>query len=192
MKRTDEEYILRALSVFTILLVIAFLAVLGRVLYLEIGERQYWTQRAEDWTIRISPVDAKRGNIYAIDADTGEKLLLATNKKYWDVYIDLGRGKTQTKSGKDTIDWIVPEKEYKEGITKLCVKLAEMFPGGKTANERRAYFDAQRKKGNRYVLVQKMVFEEQLERFKELPIVGRQKVRKGRVRYSLSPAVAKE
>lgn len=195
MKKTDEEYILRTLTIFTIILIGVFVAILGRVLYLEIGEHQYWEQRAQDWTIRKSSVDAKRGNIYAIDADTGEKLLLATNKKYWDIYIDLGKGKTQTqtKPVKDTIDWIVPQKEYKEGITKLCIKLAEMFPGGKTANERRAYFDAQRKKKNRYVLVQKMVSEEQLERMKELPIVGKQKVNKnGKVRYSLSPAVAKE
>lgn len=193
MKVSDGKYITFSTSVIFLLLLIPFFIVIGKVIYLETVKKDFWDQRSKDWTIKKRPVNAKRGNIYAIDSDTGEKLLLATNERYSDVYIDLGKGKTKTKVGrKDTIDWIVPDSIYKRDIKKLCSKLSQMFPNtNRTQDSLLHYFNKQRKKQNRYVLVQKDVSDEQLEQMKRWPIVGRaSKNRKNKeTKYYLAPAV---
>ncbi|MBR1769653.1 MAG: transpeptidase family protein [Bacteroidales bacterium] len=164
-----------SLSVILVLLIIPFLVVVGKVIWLETAENDFWEKRAEEWNISMHKVNARRGNIYAIDSDTGEQLLLATSLRYWDIYLDLGKGKTKTKSGKDTVDWIVPDSVYKKGIDEMSRKLASMFSahrGAKTAGEYKEYFNKQRNKKNRYVAVVKDITDEELEQLKKVPILG--------------------
>ncbi|MDO5759606.1 MAG: penicillin-binding protein [Bacteroidota bacterium] len=170
---TNNKNRARALSVIFLLMIIPFLFVVGKVIYLETSENEFWDKRAKEWNISKHKVSARRGNIYAIDSENGEQLLLATSLRYWDLYLDLGKGKVRSPfSKKDTIDWIIPQEDYNKKIGQLCVKLSSMF-GDKSANEYKRFFDAQRRKQNRYVLIHKDVSEQQLNQMKRFPILGR-------------------
>lgn len=181
-----------ALSLIFIFLIVPFLIIIGKVLWLETSQQSFWKQRAKEWNISKHKVNARRGSIYAIDSDTGEQLLLATSLPYWDLYIDLGKGKTKTKEGKDTTDWIIPQKDYINNIGQLCKRLSELYPQ-KTRQEYRDYFETNRKKRNRYVLVRKSLSDEDLETFKRLPLIGKKHVKRNKQTvYSFSGAVGKE
>ncbi len=183
------------LSIIFIVLIIPFLVVIGKVIYLETAEHDFWEKRADEWNISEHKVNARRGSIYSVDSETGEYLLLATSIRYWDVYLDLGKGKVKTKKGKDTIDYIVSDSIYKNGIRTLSSKLSKMFKD-KTVKEYEDYFNKQRKKCNRYVLIHKNIDDKQLEQMKYWPIVGQSRVRKYKTHsdttYSFSGAIARE
>lgn len=185
----------RALSVIFFLMIIPFVIVLCKVIYLKTSENDFWEKRANEWNISKHKVSAKRGNVYAIDNDSGEQLLLATSLRYWDLYLDLGKGKVRnTNSKKDTIDWIISQKEYNQKIGQLCSQLSSLFKD-KSAKEYKSYFDKQRKKENRYVLIHKDVTEQQLEQMKRFSIVGRvARINKSKkdTTFVLSGVMAKE
>lgn len=173
MITNDNKNRARALSIIFFLMIIPFVIVLCKVIYLKTSENDFWEKRAKEWNISKHKVSAKRGNVYAIDNESGEQLLLATSLRYWDLYLDLGKGKVKSPSSrKDTIDWIIPQKEYNNKIGQLCSQLSHLFKD-KTAKEYKTYFDSQRKKENRYVLIHKDVTEKQLNQMKRFPIVGR-------------------
>lgn len=183
------------LAIIFIVLIVPFFVVVGKVIYLETAEHDFWNNRAKEWNISEHKINAKRGNIYSEDNETGELLLLATSIKKYDIYLDLGKGKIKEKGGKNIIDWIVSQEKYNEGIKSLCDSMAIVF-GDKSAKEYRDYFNANRKKCNRYVLVKKDVDEALLERIKYWKILGKSRIRKYKsysdTVYSISPAVATE
>ncbi len=183
-----------ALSIIFFLMIIPFVVVIGKVIYLETAENYFWTNRAKEWNISKHKVNAKRGSIYAIDSESGENLLLATSLKYYDLYLDLGKGKTKSReTNRDTIDWIISHKDYKNKINNLCSKLSSMFKD-KTPTEYKHYFDSQRKKQNRYVLIHKSVSEQELEQMKRFPILGAMRINKNKkdTTFVLSGVMAKE
>ena len=172
MSNKDDRHISLYTAIAFCAFVLLFFAIFCRVVVLKTIDKPFWDQKFEEWTIKKKRVDAKRGNIYAIDADTGERLLLATNERYWDLYIDLGKSKAK-KNGVEVSNWVVSDSVYKSEIKNVCRKLAEIFPNsGKTATDYYNHFQKYRKKEARYVLVQKKITDEQLEQIKQLPILG--------------------
>jgi cell division protein FtsI (penicillin-binding protein 3) len=192
MDKFYKQFTLR-LSLIYIMIIIIFIVIICKVVYLETAERSFWVDLAKERNVELRTVQAKRGNIYAIDSDNSEKLLLATNLTYYDLYIDLGKGNVKEKGNRNSVpQWVVPDSTYNKGISNLCIQLANLFPS-KTANDYKKYFDSQRKKQNRFVLIQKGINEVQLNKMKTMPIIGTSitKKRQGKITtiYSFVGAV---
>lgn len=183
------------LAIIFIVLIVPFFVIIGKVIYLETAENSFWENRAKEWNISEHKINARRGDIYSKDSETGELLLLATSLRSYDVYLDLGKGKIKEKGGRSVVDWIVPQDVYEKGIHSLCDSMARVF-GDKASKDYLKYFKENRKKGNRYVLIKKDIDEVLLERIKYWPILGKHRIRKHKngndTIYSLSNAIATE
>ena len=58
--------------------------VIARVVKIQIGEGEFWKQRANELTIHYANIEALRGNIF----DVNEQLL-ATSLPYYEIAVDL-------------------------------------------------------------------------------------------------------
>lgn len=172
-KRFDSR-LLVVLLLFWIFLMLIF----GATFKLKVIEREEWVELEKKRILQKREYKAKRGNIYSIDPDNGEFLLLATNEPLYDVYIDLGKAKKKEK-GKEIVDYVIKDSLYNKGINALCDSLAYMLKdrkSAKTSAEYKKYFNEKRKKNQRYVAVAKKVSKDELERMRRFPIIGYQKL----------------
>lgn len=173
----DKRFDSRLLFVFLIFWILLLL-IFGATIKLKVVERDEWVELEKKRILQKREYKAKRGNIYSIDPDNGEYLLLATNEPLYDVYVDLGKAKRKEK-GKEIIDYVIKDSSYNKGINALCDSLAYMLKdrkNAKTSTEYKNYFNEKRKKNQRYVAVAKKVSKEELERMRRFPVIGYQKL----------------
>ena len=171
------------MSIVYLLLGMMFIVVFVRVVYLKTGERQeFWTKQEQKRIIKERVVSAKRGNIYAMDPDNGEYLLLATTEPQYDVYIDLGKSLEFDKESKHKVkQWVISQEDFNKNMNALCDSLAKVFQTGrdcKSAAEYKRYFLKARKAERRYVTVRRKVSEKELERMKRFPLIGYQRFKR--------------
>lgn len=163
--RTSIIYI-----VVTVLLVI----ILCRVLYIQIALHDRELEKQKKRIVQERTYQAKRGNIYSIDYDTGEYLMLATDVPIYDMYIDLGKQKDKKTEKKE---WVIPDSIFRKDLKPMCDSLAKIFAhkkDGKTSAEYQQYFLSFRnKEKNRGVPVARDITYEELQRLKTFPIIGR-------------------
>ncbi len=171
------------MSIVYLLLGMMFIVVFVRVVYLKTGERkEFWTKQEQKRIIKERVVSAKRGNIYAMDPDNGEYLLLATTEPQYDVYIDLGKSLEFDKESKHKVkQWVISQEDFNKNMNALCDSLAKVFQTGrdcKSASEYKRYFLKARKTERRYVTVRRKVSEKELERMKRFPLIGYQRFKR--------------
>lgn len=171
------------MSIVYLLLGVMFIVVFVRVVYLKTGERkEFWTKQEQKRIIKERVVSAKRGNIYAMDPDNGEYLLLATTEPQYDVYIDLGKSLEFDKESKHKVkQWVISQEDFNKNMNALCDSLAKVFQNGrdcKSAAEYKRYFLKARKAERRYVTVRRKVSEKELERMKRFPLIGYQRFKR--------------
>ena len=171
------------MSIVYLLLGMMFIVVFVRVVYLKTGERkEFWTKQEQKRIIKERVVSAKRGNIYAMDPDNGEYLLLATTEPQYDVYIDLGKSLEFDKESKHKVkQWVISQEDFNKNMNALCDSLAKVFQTGrdcKSAAEYKRYFLKARKAERRYVTVRRKVPEKELERMKRFPLIGYQRFKR--------------
>lgn len=171
------------MSIVYLLLGMMFIVVFVRVVYLKTGERkEFWTKQEQKRIIKERVVSAKRGNIYAMDPDNGEYLLLATTEPQYDVYIDLGKSLEFDKESKHKVkQWVISQEDFNKNMNALCDSLAKVFQTGrdcKSASEYKRYFLKARKAERRYVTVRRKVSEKELERMKRFPLIGYQRFKR--------------
>lgn len=171
------------MSIVYLLLGMMFIVVFVRVVYLKTGERkEFWTKQEQKRIIKERVVSAKRGNIYAMDPDNGEYLLLATTEPQYDVYIDLGKSLEFDKESKHKVkQWVISPEDFNKNMNALCDSLAKVFQTGrdcKSASEYKRYFLKARKTERRYVTVRRKVSEKELERMKRFPLIGYQRFKR--------------
>lgn len=179
----DNRHIVVRMSIVYLLLAVVFIVILGRIIYLKTGERkEFWTKQEQKRIIKERVVSAKRGNIYAMDPDNGEYLLLATTEPQYDVFIDLGKSLEFDKESRHKIkQWVVSQEEFDKNLNALCDSLAKVFQvsrNSKSALEYRKYFVKARKAERRYVTVRRKVSEKELERMKRFPLIGYQRFKR--------------
>ena len=121
-------------SVFFLLL----LVVLGKAIYLKTAKYEHYKNREKETTQRDKKIEAKRGNIYAIDPDNGEYLLLATNESQYDVYIDLGECEKKSK-GVTVKEYVISDKSFNRGVGPLSDSLARLFQDSKNPKSAAGY-----------------------------------------------------
>ena len=169
----DRVWLLRLGGIYLII-ALAFVAILVKVLYLQIARHDSELEKQNKRIIQERSYQAKRGNIYSIDYDTGELMMLATDVPIYDMYIDLGKQKNK-ETGK--AEWVVPDSTFKKELKPMCDSLAKIFSyrkNSKTSSEYQKYFLSFRtKKHNRGVPVARDITYEELQRVKTFPIIGR-------------------
>ncbi|MFA7132779.1 MAG: penicillin-binding protein [Bacteroidales bacterium] len=185
MQSDKRDIMFRFFWVYLILL-LGFLCVIGKVVYIQVVEGSFWRKLSEERFVEMRPVKAKRGSIYSVDSDNGELLMLATDVPRYDVYIDLGYTyETDKKTKRRVRQRVIADSIYKKQMPILCDSLARLFVNAndsKSKNEYLTYFRKFRTKdkSNRYVLVQKNISLEQWERMRRFPLISKEKVRKSR------------
>lgn len=136
------------------------LAILGKVIYIQVVEGEALMARADSLTIKFFNVEASRGNICAVDES-----LLATSVPMFDIRMDVASP-------------LIPDQDFQNNVGALADGLSRLF-GNKSAWEYKSALNKQRKKGNRYYLIRNNVTYEQLQVLRELPILERGKYKGG-------------
>jgi cell division protein FtsI (penicillin-binding protein 3) len=181
------------LSIIYVIVMLVIITIFGKALYMQIALHDSELLKQKERIVKEREYQAKRGNVYSVDYDTGELMLLATDVPIYDMYIDLGKQKDK-KTGK--AEWVVPDSIFRKDLKPMCDSLAKIFSykkNSKTSSEYQKYFMSFRnKKHNRGVPVAMGITYEELQRFKTFPIIGRKiknKQDSTKVTYKLSHRV---
>ena len=135
-------------------IVIFSLIILGKVIYLQTAEGNYWIEQAAKQQQKIEELDAERGTIYSEDGS-----MLSTSIPFFDIYIDFQAEGLIEKSG----------KRFTENLDSLSHSLALLF------NEKK--YDVKKKlltgfrKKDRYFLLKRNLSFEQYSRLRKFPLV---------------------
>ncbi len=159
MKNIRADILWRVFLVYVVMLLFG-IAIIVKVLRIQVVERKDLLSKADSLTIRSFDIEAVRGNIYAEDGS-----LLATSVPIFDVRMDVASP-------------LISNDDFSQNISALAKDLSDLF-GNKTAWEYKSELSKQRKKGNRYFLVKSNVTYEQLKKLKEFPIFNRGKYKGG-------------
>jgi cell division protein FtsI (penicillin-binding protein 3) len=134
------------------------LAILGRVLHLQLVEGEKWSQKQQTLTLKDFTIEPNRGNIF----DTRYRLL-ATSVPYYEIRMDL-RSNALSAS------------VFNENVDALARNLSVLFRD-KSAYQYKSELLNARRNGERYHLVKRRVTYEELKALKSFPIfeLGRYK-----------------
>lgn len=126
-------------------------AVIGRVVQIQMFQGEVWKKKAREMTTAYRSIEAVRGNIFARDGS-----LLATSVPIYDLHMDM------------LADGIT-KKAFDENLDSLAFRLSEMFPE-KTKKEFVKDLRNARRKGERYHFIAKAVRFDQLQQIKKFPL----------------------
>jgi cell division protein FtsI (penicillin-binding protein 3) len=126
-------------------------ALLIRILILQYVQRGKWEDMSEKYVYKTAEMPANRGDIL-----TSDGRLLASSVPYYTIYMDT------RSSGMSSSTW-------SGGINGLSAGLAQLL-GDRSAAGWKTMITEARKKGDRYLLIQRKVDYETLKKLKQLPI----------------------
>lgn len=158
-KDIKADILWRVFLVYLVMLVFG-LAIIAKVIYIQVVEGDELLARADSLTIRYFNVEASRGNICAVDES-----LLATSVPIFDIRMDVASP-------------LISGEDFSNNVDALAGKLAGLF-GNKSKWEYKSALVKQRKKGNRYFLIKNDVTYEQLQELRTFPILERGKYKGG-------------
>ncbi|MFO8086472.1 MAG: penicillin-binding protein [Bacteroidales bacterium] len=156
----DRKQILMRVYILYFLLLLAGLAIVGKIVYLQVVEGEHLREEARQSTMEFRNIEAVRGSIH--DANGR---LLATSVPIFDLRMDVASP-------------LISEKLFKARIDSLAEGMAAIFPG-REAYTIKAELRQARRKGNRYFLLQRDVTYDQLKKVRELPLFRRGKYKGG-------------
>lgn len=159
MKDIKADILWRVFLVYLAMLVFG-IAIIARVVYIQVVEGDELLAKADSLTIRYFNVDATRGNICAADES-----LLATSVPIFDIRMDVASP-------------LISNADFSNNVEALAGKLAKLF-GHKPAWQIKSELVKQRNKGNRYFLIKNNVTYEQLQELRTFPIFDRGKYKGG-------------
>ncbi len=153
-----KREILRRVTVVYLSFLVIGMLIVGRILYLQLFEKQKWMDQANSFSLKTMTIDADRGSIYTADGR-----LLACSVPYYEVHFD-ARCENLT------------DRVFYKGVDSLALGLSRIF-GDRSPAAYRASLVQARREGKRYHLVKKGVNYIQLKSLKQLPIfrLGRYK-----------------
>jgi cell division protein FtsI (penicillin-binding protein 3) len=130
--------------------------IIGKIIYLQVGEHKVWTEKAEKISLKDITIDPKRGDIYDC-----KNRLLATSVPYFEVRIDT------RAHGLDNAT-------FNNGVDSLALCLSKLF-GDKSKSDYKTELFQARKEGLHFYLLKRKVTYQQLQVIKGFPLF-----RKGR------------
>ncbi len=157
MAEIKKDILWRVAVVYVVFLIMG-LAILGKILYLQVFEKDKWQSEAGEFAVKTMTIPADRGSIYAADGR-----LLASSVPYYEIRFD-------AKCSNLT------DRTFNQGVDSLAICLSRLF-GDKSAATYKSELVQARKSGNRYYLVKSGVNYVQLKALKNFPIfrLGRYK-----------------
>lgn len=146
---TVRDEIVRKSGIVYFAMVLVAIGIVLKVLYIQIVERDKWTEMSNKYIYRETEVVADRGDILAQDGR-----LLASSVPHYSIYVD-------TKS---------PDKAtWDNGLNGLCSGLSRLI-GDKSAAEWKKVLTQARDKGNRYFLIKRRADYQTMMNLKKLPV----------------------
>jgi cell division protein FtsI (penicillin-binding protein 3) len=145
-----DEIVWRSALVYFAIVFVA-LALIVRILFLQYLQRGKWVEMSEKYVYKTAEMPANRGDILAYDGR-----LLASSVPYYSIYMD-------TRSSGMTAE------TWSNGITGLSEGLSRII-GVRSAAGWRSMITEARRKGDRYLLIQRKVDYATLKKIRELPI----------------------
>ena len=148
MGKTRFNDVWRVLLVYVLVLAFA-VAVVLRIIFLQVAEREELMEKAREMDIRIVKVQAARGNIFSKNGT-----LLATTIPVYDIYFD---------------PVTVPDDVFKNDIEALSDSLSRMLKD-KTKAQYVSKLTEARSKNKRYVKIARGLKMDDYDRIKKFPI----------------------
>ncbi len=145
-----KEILWRVFLVYAIFLIFG-LAIIGRILYLQLFEKEKWMEQAAVYSLKTMNIPADRGSIYAADGR-----LLSCSVPYYEVRFDAANEN-------------ITDRKFYSKVDSLALCLSRLF-GDKSASEYRRSLVRARQEGKRYHLVKSGVNYIQLKKLKTFPI----------------------
>ena len=156
-----DEIVFRSAVVYFVIVFVA-ITLLVRILFLQYFQRGKWTAMSEKYVYKTAEMPANRGDILAYDGR-----LLASSVPYYSIYMDT------RSTGMRASTWSGGINGLSEGLSRLV--------GVRSASGWKALITEARKKGDRYLLIQKKVDYATLKRVRDLPIFREGQYRGGLV-----------
>ena len=147
MKPIEKKIMFRYYISLTFIVFFAFVLI-GKLLYIQIIEGEYYRKLSEDNTIKNFILEPSRGNIYSDD----NSLLATTTPRYeirWDSKVP------------SDINFLSNKKDLSIGLSKIL---------GKTPKYYLNVLNKARHEGNRYLLISRNLSYSQYKEIKELPL----------------------
>ncbi len=129
--------------------------VVGKALYIQQAEGEYWTNMGDSLHLKYLPIDAERGTIYSEDGN-----MLSTSVPVFDVFVDFGAEGLRDKNG----------VRFKENLDSLSIYLAGLF-NDKTAAEYKKELQLGYKNKDRYHSLKKRISFSQYKELRDFPLV---------------------
>ncbi|GIV26374.1 MAG: penicillin-binding protein [Bacteroidia bacterium] len=146
----------KSLNIKTNITFVMFFIIVCLVFYkiyiIQFKEGSYWREKSKKITTKFIEVEASRGNIYDQNYN-----LLATSLPYYDIGIDVN------VPGLD-------DKTFNQKKDSLALMLSKIFPQ-KSKKQYLAILNKARQEGDRYVLIQRKVSYQDLQKVKQFPIL---------------------
>tara|TARA_B100000963_G_scaffold326201_1_gene313072 strand:+ start:15952 stop:17952 length:2001 start_codon:yes stop_codon:yes gene_type:complete len=147
MEPIEKKIMFRYYISLTFIVFFAFVLI-GKLLYIQIREGEYYRKLSEDNTIKNFILEPSRGNIYSDD----NSLLATTTPRYeirWDSKVP------------SDINFLSNKKDLSIGLSKIL---------GKTTQYYLNVLTKARQEGNRYLLISRNLSYSQYKEIKELPL----------------------
>ncbi|MFO8053551.1 MAG: penicillin-binding protein [Bacteroidales bacterium] len=169
MEEARKQILIRVYILYFFLL-IAGLAIIGKVLYLQVAKGEELSEKARKTTMAYQSVEAVRGSIHDENG-----MLLATSVPVFDVRMDVASP-------------LIGDELFYKKVDSLARGLANLFKD-RHYRSYRADLVSNRRGGNRYMLLKRNISYSDLKVVRELPVLRRGKYRGGLIEVSKSRRV---
>lgn len=149
-----KDILWRVYLCFLAIVILGFM-VLGRVVYIQNVEGEYWREMGDSLHIKYQPILAERGTIYSEDGN-----MLSTSVPIFDVYIDFAADGLREKQG----------ERFHQNIDSLSIRLSQLFADKSSAEYKKEITSGYNKKLRYYSLKKKISFDE-YRQLRDFPLV---------------------
>ncbi|MGM0611964.1 MAG: penicillin-binding protein [Bacteroidota bacterium] len=156
----NRKQILFRVYILYFLMLMAGLAVIGKIIYLQVVEGDELRAQAREVTVKYQNIEAVRGSIHD---ENGR--LLATSVPVFDVRMDVASP-------------LISDQLFQSKVDSLARGLANLFKD-KHYRTYRSDLISSRKSGNRYMLIKRNVTYDELKVIRDLPIFRKGKYEGG-------------
>lgn len=157
--KANKEVLNRSYIMYLGVVLLA-IAIVGRVLVIQLIEGDKWREMADNYTTVYRDIDAVRGNIYSDDGS-----MMATSVPIYEVRMDM------------MADGLTDEI-FQADIDSLCLRLSQLFRE-KSADEWQQELTTARQNEERYHLIKRKVRYHQMKELRDYPIFNRGRYRGG-------------
>ena len=145
-----KSILTRVYLVYGFMFVIS-LAIIAKILYIQLVEGEMWKARAEKLSLKYFTIEPNRGNIYDVNGE-----MLATSVPLFEVRMDAASP-------------LIPDSTFRKDVDSLAIYLSAYFKD-KSRQEYKSLLIKGRKSKNRYLLIKRKANFDQLKALRTFPI----------------------